>query len=156
MIKPIISVYGFNRLKNKFEEIKKQNRIIKNWDFHDLKKIEDNEEMIIKDINDYHAKFLKSGRNKSYYYSKYNPKNFVLNLPNLVFNRVFKFEDEEEVKLREYLNNARDKDKEKNEDSNDKYNIKIINEDLNNNSEPKINKVNSRFNSISKIEKNKN
>ena len=30
-----------------------------------------------------------------------------MNLPNLVFNRVFTIEDEEEVKLREYLNNTK-------------------------------------------------
>ena len=103
LVKPIISVYGFNRLKDRFEDIKKQNKLIKNWDFEFLKKLEDNEEMIVNDINYYYNKYLKSESNESNYYSKHLPKKFELNLPNLEFNRVFKIEDEDETDMKEYL-----------------------------------------------------
>ena len=98
-------------LKDRFEDIKKQNKLIKNWDFEFLKKLEDNEEMIVNDINYYYSKYLKSENNESNYYSKHLPKKFELDLPNLEFNRVFKIEDEDETDMREYLKIRKHNDK---------------------------------------------
>ena len=142
LIKPTISIYGFNRLKDKFDDIKRQNKVIKRWDIENLKK------MIINDINYLYNKYLKNENNKSNYFSKYSPKNFKLELPNIEFNPVFKVEDEEEIQMREYmnkLNNNNNKQIKKIKDSIDKKNINYS-----------IKKVFSSnlFNSESKYKKN--
>ena len=105
LIKPVISLYGFERLKNKFGDIKILNEVKREWDFEYLKKIENNEEMIINDINFLYNKYLTNENNKSNYFSKYNPKNFELDLPNIEFKRVLKIVDDEQEKLKEYLQN---------------------------------------------------
>lgn len=142
LIKPVISIYGFSRLKNKFEDIKKLNSAKKDWDFEYLHKLENNEEMIINDINYLYNKYLKNENNKSNYFSKYNPKNFELDLPNIEFKRVLKIEDEEEEKLKEFL---KKKDKEK-------KTVKKIKESLNKKEDN--NKINKGFNINSSINKN--
>ena len=109
LIKPVISVYGFEKLKNKFDDINRQNRLDKVWDFEYLKSIEKNEEMIINDINYLYNKYLSNENNKSNYFSKYNPKNFKLELPNLEFKRVLNIEDKEETEMKEFLKKKNNK-----------------------------------------------
>ena len=134
------------------------------WYFDFLKKIEDNEDKIIKDITFYHENYLKSKSSKSNYYSKYSPKNFQLILPNLVFNRVLKIEDEEEVKLKEYLKKMKDKNRNSVEHKTKKdliigeefpinynNNKKISTKDLNKFSNEFKIRVHSRINTFSKI-----
>ena len=116
LVKPVISVYGYEKLKDKFEEIKKLNKKRK-WDFEYLKKIENNEENIINDINYLYNKYLKDKNRKSHYFSKYNPKNFELELPNIEFKRVFKIEDEEEVQMRKFMQNRKKNDEKKLKDN---------------------------------------
>ena len=148
LVKPIISVYGYNRLKDRFEDIKKQNKLIKNWDFEFLKKLEDNEEMIVNDINYYYSKYLKSENNESNYYSKHLPKKFELDLPNLEFNRVFKIEDEDETDMREYLKIRKHNDK-------SIIKLKKIKDNNNNNNNNSVKKIIYRFNSNNLPNKNK-
>ena len=116
LVKPVVSIYGFERLKNNFDNLKRRNKIVKTWNIECLKKIEDNEENIINDINYLYNKYLTSNKIKSNYFSKYNPKNFKLELPEIEFKRVLKIEDEEDIQLREYLKkkeNIKDKNLQK-------------------------------------------
>lgn len=148
LIKPVVSIYGFERLKNNFDNIKRRNKIIKSWNIECLKKIEDNEENIINDINYLYNKYLNSHKIKSNYFSKYNPKNFKLELPNIEFKRVLKIEDEEDIKLREYMK-KKENIKEKSLQKSLQKSIKSIQKSVISNSNKKNLSINL-FNSVKK------
>ena len=104
LIQPIITKDGFRRLKNRFRDIKKKNRMKNKWDFKYLYKIENEEEQVINDINYYYNRYNRDENCKENYFSKHSVKYFDLNLPNLEFNRVLKMSEDEEYELKNKKN----------------------------------------------------
>ena len=100
LIQPTITKDGFRRLKNRFSDIKKKNKMKNKWDFKYLHKIENEEEQVINDINYYYNRYMRDENCKESYFSKHSVKYFNLNLPNLEFNRLLKISEEEEHQLK--------------------------------------------------------
>lgn len=100
LIQPTITKDGFRRLKNRFREIKKKNKMRNKWDFKYLYKIENEEEQVINDINYYYNRYMRDENCKENYFSKHSIKFFDLNLQNLEFNRVLKISEDEEYELK--------------------------------------------------------
>jgi hypothetical protein len=100
LIQPIITKDGFRRLKNRFRDIKKQNKMKNKWDFKYLYKIENEEEQVINDINYYYNRYMRDENCKENYFSKHSIKYFDLNLQNLEFNRLLKVSEDEEYQLK--------------------------------------------------------
>lgn len=105
-VQPTISKNGYNRLKDKFNEISKKNKVYKNWDFKFLNKIENKEESIVNKINYYYKRYLTDENSKDMYYTKYSLKYLELDLPTLEFHRVSKKpKEDDENKLNELFLN---------------------------------------------------
>ena len=100
LIQPIITKDGFRRLKNRFRDIKKQNKMKNKWDFKYLYKIENEEEQVINDINYYYNRYMRDENCKENYFSKHSVKYLDLNLPNLEFKRLLKVSEDEEYQLK--------------------------------------------------------
>ena len=99
-IQPIITKDGFRRLKSRFRDIKKKNRMKSKWDFKYLYKIENEEEQVINDINYYYNRYMRDENCKENYFSKHSVKYLDLNLPNLEFKRLLKVSEDEEYQLK--------------------------------------------------------
>ena len=99
-IQPIITKDGFRRLKSRFRDIKKKNRMNSKWDFKYLYKIENEEEQVINDINYYYNRYMRDENCKENYFSKHSVKYLDLNLPNLEFKRLLKVSEDEEYQLK--------------------------------------------------------
>ena len=82
-IKNVISIYGYDKLRNKLEEIHKYNRYKKRLNYKYIKQLENNEKKIIQDVNKCNKYYLRSKKSKGFIKYKFE-------LPPLEFKSVIK------------------------------------------------------------------
>ena len=93
-IKDITSVYGYDILKKKLEELERYNRYKRRTNFKFLKKLEIDEKGIIEDVNKTNKQYLRSKTSKG-------NKKYKFKLPVLEFKSVI--EELEDKKLKDFL-----------------------------------------------------
>ena len=92
--KDIISVYGYDVLKKRLEVIQRYNKFKRKLNFKFIKKLENDEKVIIDDVNKANKKFVRKISQGS--------KRYKFKLPVLEFKSVIKKEDKDK-KLKEFL-----------------------------------------------------
>ena len=92
--KDIISVYGYDVLKKRLDEIQRYNKFKRKLNFKFIKKLENDEKVIIDDVNKANKKFVRKISQGS--------KRYKFKLPVLEFKSVIKKEDKDK-KLKEFL-----------------------------------------------------
>ena len=92
--KDIISVYGYDVLKKRLEVIQRYNKFKRKLNFKFIKKLENDEKVIIDDVNKANKKFVRKISRGS--------KRYKFKLPVLEFKSVIKKEDKDK-KLKEFL-----------------------------------------------------
>ena len=97
--KDIISVYGYNKLKQHFDDIQKFSKFKRRLNFRFIKKIENDEKKIIEDVIRCNDNYLNDEKSKGI-------KKYKFNLPNIEFKSVLK-EELKKKKLLELMKNKR-------------------------------------------------
>lgn len=97
--KDIISVYGYNKLKQHFDDIQKFSKFKRRLNFKFIKKIENDEKKIIEDVIRCNDNYLNDEKSKGI-------KKYKFNLPNIEFKSVLK-EELKKKKLLELMKNKR-------------------------------------------------
>lgn len=93
-IKDITSVYGYDLLKKKLDELERYNKFKRRTNFKFIKKLEIDEKGIIEEVNNTNRQYLRSKTSKG-------NKKYKFKLPFLEFKSVIK--DSEEEKLKNFL-----------------------------------------------------
>ena len=93
-IKDITSVYGYDILKKRLEELERYNRYKRRMNFKFIKKLEIDEKGIIEDVNKTNKQYLRSKTSKG-------NKKYKFKLPVLEFKSVI--EELEDKKLKDFL-----------------------------------------------------
>ena len=93
-IKDITSVYGYDLLKKKLDELERYNKFKRRTNFKFIKKLEIDEKGIIEEVNNTNRQYLRSKTSKG-------NKKYKFKLPCLEFKSVIK--DSEEKKLKNFL-----------------------------------------------------
>ena len=99
--KKVVSIYNYDKLKKEFNEIQKFSKFKKELNFNFIKKLENDEKIIINDINKCNAKYLKSKTSRG-------NKKYKFKLPILVFKSVIKIKDK---KWMEFMMNRNNENK---------------------------------------------
>ena len=93
-IKDITSVYGYDLLKKKLDELERYNKFKRRTNFKFIKKLEIDEKGIIEEVNNTNRQYLRSKTSKG-------NKKYKFKIPFLEFKSVIK--DSEEKKLKNFL-----------------------------------------------------
>ena len=99
--KKVVSIYNYDKLKKEFNEIQKFSKFKKELNFNFIKKLENDEKIIINDINKCNSKYLKSKTSRG-------NKKYKFKLPILVFKSVIKIKDK---KWMEFMMNRNNENK---------------------------------------------